>query len=61
MLTGCVACEVSAEAQETSQHGSYNAVCVLCVVGNESEETGDGPIARGNNSAWIIQCSVCSL
>jgi hypothetical protein len=49
MVTGCVACEVRAEAEETTRHGSYNAVCVLYEVGNQSKETGDGPIARRNN------------
>jgi hypothetical protein len=41
MVTGCVTCEVHAEAEETIRHGSYNAVCVLYEVGKKSEDTGD--------------------
>jgi hypothetical protein len=61
MVRRCVTCEVPTEAEETTRHGSYNALCVLYEVGNESVETGDGPTATGNDSASIIQCSVCSL
>jgi hypothetical protein len=60
MVRGCVTCEVRAEAEETTRHGSYNAVCSL--LGRKwVRRTGDGPIAWGNDSAWIIQCSACSL
>jgi hypothetical protein len=49
------------QPEETTRHRSYNAVCIVNEVWNESEETGDGPIARGNDSASIIQRSVYCL